>query len=207
MAGGPKVRIHLPPAKSLQTIGDSGDHAVLAQLAYHAARAQDASFNITLEREFDHGLAPTELAPQEMTRVFLDLFGNGFYATTKRQRDGTGPDFRPTLSVATRELGDTVEVRVRDNGTGIAPEIRDKSGASRESAAKHQGGNDERLNLPEMALKIEGVVDRGMHAEEALGRSSRFEPLHLALSSPHGLMRILGPIVLPEPLLMGAGQL
>jgi len=147
MAGGPKVRIHLPPAKSLQTIGDSGDHAVLAQLAYHAARAQDASFNITLEREFDHGLAPTELAPQEMTRVFLNLFGNGFYATTKRQRDGTGPDFRPTLSVATRELGDTVEVRVRDNGTGIAPEIRDKSGASRESAAKHQGGNDERLNF------------------------------------------------------------
>jgi len=43
-----------------------------------------------------------------------------------RQRDGAGPDFRPTLKVATRELGDTVEVRVRDNGTGIAPEIRDK---------------------------------------------------------------------------------
>jgi len=95
-------------------------------LGYHGARAQDASFNITLEREFDRGLAPTELAPQEMTRVFLNLFGNGFYATTKRQRDGAGPDFRPTLTVATRDLGDAVEVRVRDNGTGIAPEIRDK---------------------------------------------------------------------------------
>jgi two-component system, NtrC family, sensor kinase len=95
-------------------------------LAYHGARAQDASFNITLERQFDSGLAPTELAPQEMTRVFLNLFGNGFYATAKRQRDGTTPDFRPTLKVATRELGDAVEVRVRDNGTGIAPEIRDR---------------------------------------------------------------------------------
>jgi two-component system, NtrC family, sensor kinase len=95
-------------------------------LAYHGARAQDASFNITLEREFDRGLAPMELAPQEMTRVFLNLFGNGFYATTKRQRDGAGPDFRPTLKVMTRDLGDAVEVRVRDNGTGIAPEIRDK---------------------------------------------------------------------------------
>ena len=95
-------------------------------LAYHGARAQDASFNITLEREFDRGLAPTELAPQEMTRVFLNLFGNGFYATAKRQRDGAGPEFRPTLKVATRDLGDAVEVRVRDNGTGIAPEIRDK---------------------------------------------------------------------------------
>jgi PAS domain S-box-containing protein len=95
-------------------------------LAYHGARAQDASFNITLEREFDRGLAPTELAPQEMTRVFLNLFGNGFYATAKRQRDGAGAGFRPTLRVATRELGDAIEVRVRDNGTGIAPEIRGK---------------------------------------------------------------------------------
>jgi PAS domain S-box-containing protein len=95
-------------------------------LAYHGARAQDGSFNITLEREFDRGLAPTELAPQEMTRMFLNLFGNGFYATVKRQRDGAGPEFRATLLVATRELGDVVEVRVRDNGTGIAPEIRDK---------------------------------------------------------------------------------
>jgi GAF domain-containing protein len=95
-------------------------------LAYHGARAQDASFSITLERDFDQNLGPMELAPQEMTRVFLNLFGNGFYATTRRQRDGAGPDFRPTLKVTTRELDDAVEVRVRDNGTGIAPEIRDK---------------------------------------------------------------------------------
>src|SRR5262249_3648309 len=75
-------------------------------LAYHGARAQDASFNITLERELGHDLGPVELAPQEMTRVFLNLFGNGFYATAKRQRDGAEPGFRPTLRVATRELGD-----------------------------------------------------------------------------------------------------
>ena len=55
-------------------------------LAYHGARAQDAGFNITLEREFDPAVAPIELAPQEMTRVFLNLFGNGFYAATKRGR-------------------------------------------------------------------------------------------------------------------------
>jgi two-component system NtrC family sensor kinase len=61
-----------------------------------------------------------------MTRVFLNLFSNGFYATTKRQRGDAAPEFRPTLMVATRDLGEAVEVRVRDNGTGIAPEIRDK---------------------------------------------------------------------------------
>ena len=94
-------------------------------LAYHGARAQDASFNITLEREFDPAAAPIELAPQEMTRVFLNLFGNGFYATGKRAR-GNGEAYRPTLQVSTRDLGKAVEIRVRDNGTGIPPEIRDQ---------------------------------------------------------------------------------
>jgi GAF domain-containing protein len=95
-------------------------------LAYHGARAQDASFNVTLERDFDQGLAPIDLAPQEMTRVLLNLFGNGFYAAIRRQRDGAGPEFRPTLRVTMRDLGKAVEIRVRDNGTGIAPEVRDK---------------------------------------------------------------------------------
>jgi PAS domain S-box-containing protein len=95
-------------------------------LAYHGGRAQDASFNITLEKDFAEAIAPVELVPQDITRVCLNLFGNGFYATAKRQRDGAGPEFRPTLKVTTRDRGDVVEVRVRDNGSGIAPEIRDK---------------------------------------------------------------------------------
>jgi two-component system, NtrC family, sensor kinase len=95
-------------------------------LAYHGARAQDQNFNITLERDFAPALAPIELVPQDMTRVLLNLIGNGFYAATKRRRDGAAPDFRPTLKVATRDLGEAVEIRVRDNGTGIPPEIRDK---------------------------------------------------------------------------------
>jgi len=95
-------------------------------LAYHGARAQDQSFNITLEREFDGELREMELAPQEMTRVFLNLFGNGFYAATKRARENGDASSRPTLTVATRDLGKAVEIRVRDNGTGIPREIRDK---------------------------------------------------------------------------------
>jgi PAS domain S-box-containing protein len=95
-------------------------------LAYHGARAQDQSFNTTLERDLDRALAAIELAPQEMTRVFLNLFANGFHAATKRQRDSATPDFRAALKVATRDLGDAVEIRIRDNGAGIPPEIRDK---------------------------------------------------------------------------------
>jgi PAS domain S-box-containing protein len=95
-------------------------------LAYHGARAQDQTFNITLDRDYDRELAQIDLVPQEMSRVFINLIGNGFYATTKRQREDGGSDFRPTLAVATRDLGEAVEVRIRDNGIGIPAEIKDK---------------------------------------------------------------------------------
>src|SRR5215472_12144584 len=95
-------------------------------LAYHGGRAQDASFNITLERDFADPIAPIELVPQDITRVCLNLIGNGFYAATKRQKQEGDPTFKPTLKVSTRDLGDAVEVQVRDNGVGIAPEIKDK---------------------------------------------------------------------------------
>jgi PAS domain S-box-containing protein len=95
-------------------------------LAYHGGRAQDAGFNVTLERDFAHAIAPIELVPQDITRVCLNLFGNGFYATTKRQKEGSDPKFKPTLKVSTRDLGEAVEIRIYDNGTGISPEIKDK---------------------------------------------------------------------------------
>jgi two-component system, NtrC family, sensor kinase len=95
-------------------------------LAYHGARAQDQSFNITLERDFASAIAPIELVPQDITRVCLNLFSNGFYAVTKRQKEGGDTKFKPTLMVSTRDLGDAFEVRVHDNGVGIAPEIKDK---------------------------------------------------------------------------------
>jgi GAF domain-containing protein/nitrogen-specific signal transduction histidine kinase len=95
-------------------------------LAYHGARAQDQSFNITLERDFGEDIGPIEVNPQDMTRVFLNLFSNGFYAANKRARSTATPDFAPTLRVMTRDVGEAVEIRVRDNGTGIPGDIRDK---------------------------------------------------------------------------------
>jgi signal transduction histidine kinase len=94
-------------------------------LAYHGARAQDQSFNITMERHLDRQLAPIEVVPQDITRVLLNLISNGFYAAAKQSRDANGA-FRPVLKVTTRDLGEAVEVRVRDNGTGIPPEYRDR---------------------------------------------------------------------------------
>ncbi len=95
-------------------------------LAYHGARAQDQDFNITLDREYGPDIGPVELVPQDMTRVFLNLFGNGFYAANKRRRTMNNGAFRPALTVTTRDLGKAVEVRVRDNGFGIPDDVRDK---------------------------------------------------------------------------------
>jgi signal transduction histidine kinase len=94
-------------------------------LAYHGARAQDQNFNITLERDLDRSLAPVEIVAQDVSRVFLNLFGNGFYAAHKKSRVAAN-GYRPILRVTTRDLGDMVEARVLDNGTGIPAEVRDK---------------------------------------------------------------------------------
>jgi len=65
-----------------------------------------------------------ELVPQNITRVLLNLYGNGFYAANKRRREGIEPGFEPVLKVTTRHRDDEVEIRVRDNGVGITSEVR-----------------------------------------------------------------------------------
>ena len=95
-------------------------------LAYHGARAEKQGFNITLERSFDPAAGEVDLFPQEITRVLLNLISNGFYAATKRKAESDGGDYEPTLAATTKNLGDSVEIRIRDNGTGIPPEVREK---------------------------------------------------------------------------------
>jgi len=95
-------------------------------LAYHGARAEKQGFNITLERSFDPAAGEVDLFPQEITRVLLNLISNGFYAATKRKAETNGGSYEPTLAAATKNLGDSVEIRIRDNGTGIPPEVKEK---------------------------------------------------------------------------------
>ena len=94
-------------------------------LAYHGARAEKSGFNITLKRELDPAAGMIDLYPQEITRVFLNLISNGFYAATKRKEAGEA-GFEPTLSATTKSLGNKVEIRIRDNGTGIPREVKEK---------------------------------------------------------------------------------
>jgi signal transduction histidine kinase len=113
----------------------SGEHRVVdinalveesLNLAYHGARAEKQGFNITMERSLDPAAGEVDLFPQDITRVLLNLISNGFYAATKRKTQADHDGYEPTLAASTRSLGDQVEIRIRDNGTGIPPEVKEK---------------------------------------------------------------------------------
>ena len=113
----------------------SGEHRVVdinalveesLNLAYHGARAEKQGFNITMERSLDPAAGEVDLFPQDITRVLLNLISNGFYAATKRKTQADHGSYEPTLAASTRSLGDQVEIRIRDNGTGIPPEVKEK---------------------------------------------------------------------------------
>jgi two-component system, NtrC family, sensor kinase len=95
-------------------------------LAYHGARAEKPGFNITLQRNFDADAGSAELFPQEITRAFLNLISNSFYAAIKRKPEAGEPDFEPILTASTKNLGSSVEIRIRDNGTGIPADVQEK---------------------------------------------------------------------------------
>jgi two-component system, NtrC family, sensor kinase len=112
----------------------SGEHRPVAinaiveeslKLAYHGARAEKDNFNVMVEQSFDPVAGEADIFPQEITRVLLNLISNAVYAT-KKKTTGDGEIYKPTLTVSTQSLGDRVEIRIRDNGMGVPPEVKDK---------------------------------------------------------------------------------
>jgi PAS domain S-box-containing protein len=95
-------------------------------LAYHGARAEKPGFAITLRQDFDPDAGALELYPQDITRALLNLISNGFYAAVRRKAETDDGAFEPILSATTRNLGQTIEIRIRDNGSGIPPDVREK---------------------------------------------------------------------------------
>ena len=95
------------------------------RLAYHGLRAKDKSFNAELITHFAEGLPMANMVPQDVGRVLLNLFNNAFYAVKEKQKTA-GPDFKPLVEVDTILKGKSVEILVKDNGTGIPDEIKEK---------------------------------------------------------------------------------
>ena len=95
-------------------------------LAYHGARAEKPGFNVTIVKSLDPDAGAANLFPQEITRVLLNLISNAFYATKKRKQAEWDSAYEPTIAASTRNLGPSVEIAIRDNGTGIPDEVKAK---------------------------------------------------------------------------------
>ena len=96
-------------------------------LVYHGMRAEHPDFNIEMIRQLAPEVGEIECFPQDLMRVFLNLIANGMHAAQERSSlVETGADFSPTIQVTTRNNDGRVEIEVRDNGIGIAAEVRDK---------------------------------------------------------------------------------
>ena len=107
-----------------------------AMLSYHSARAQDPDFNVTIERNFDPEVGELQVIPQDMGRVFLNLVTNAGYAANQRWRelggepgkmismgDADDTPYFPTIWLSTRRTDESAVISVRDNGTGIPPDV------------------------------------------------------------------------------------
>jgi two-component system, NtrC family, sensor kinase len=95
-------------------------------LAWHGARAEAQGFEIKLRQSFDASAGEVDVFPQDIRRALLNVISNGFYAATRRREEINGGDYEPTLTASTKNLGDRVEIRIRDNGIGITPDAKEK---------------------------------------------------------------------------------
>ncbi len=104
------------------------------RLSYHGLRAKDKSFNAKFDTAFDDNISKVNIIPQDIGRVILNLINNAFYAVSERKKINTKPlsndpgggAYEPTVLVSTRGLPDRIEIRVKDNGTGIPARVLEK---------------------------------------------------------------------------------
>ena len=113
----------------------SGEHRVIdinalveesLNLAWHGARAETQGFEVKLKQSFDPSAGGADVFPQDIRRALLNLIANGFYAAIRRRAETNGGDYEPTLTASTKNLGDRVEISIRDNGTGMTPDVKEK---------------------------------------------------------------------------------
>ena len=102
-----------------------------SMLAYHSARATDTDFQLTIEQDLDDSIGQVQAIPQDLSRTFLNIVGNACQATDERRRvlaeEGIGFEgYQPTVRLQTRDMGEEVEIRIRDNGTGMPEEVAEK---------------------------------------------------------------------------------
>ena len=94
-------------------------------LAYHGLRASDNTFNIKMEHDYDETIGMISVVPQDIGRVFLNIINNACYSTHQKKKANPGT-YNGVLVTTTKNLGNQIEIRIRDNGNGISPSLTDK---------------------------------------------------------------------------------
>ncbi|MGE5363336.1 MAG: ATP-binding protein [Bacteroidota bacterium] len=94
-------------------------------LAYHGYRAQDSTFNVKIEADYDDSLHPMNCVPQNISRVFLNIINNACYSVHEKKKE-RGDKFSPVLSVSAKKVDGKAEIRIKDNGKGIPQEVLQK---------------------------------------------------------------------------------
>jgi signal transduction histidine kinase len=185
-------------------------------LAYHGARAERSDFSIAMQRDFDPAAGMADVYPQEITRVLLNLISNGFYATNRRRMEA-GEDFKPALSAMTKNLGDRIEIRIRDNGTGIPAEIKEKIfnpffttkpagegtglglSMSHDIIVKQHGGSIDAETIPGQFTEFKIVLPRGRaenhspHPSSGSLQDRALQPVLEAVAVPRDVSRAVRP--------------
>ncbi|MGA7113952.1 MAG: GAF domain-containing protein, partial [Pseudolabrys sp.] len=95
-------------------------------LAWHGARAESQGFDITIQKLFDPAAGEADVFPQDVTRALLNVISNGFYAATTRKAQAGNDGYTPLLAASTKSLGERVEIKIHDNGTGMPPDVKEK---------------------------------------------------------------------------------
>ncbi len=96
------------------------------RLSYHGLRAKDKSFNADIKLELDESIVKINAIPQDLGRVLLNLFNNAFYAVKDKKNNSNDAGYQPTVTVSTEINNDEVMIRIKDNGTGMPENVRDK---------------------------------------------------------------------------------
>ena len=95
-------------------------------LSYHAVKANNKSFNVSIQEDYANGLPLVKIIPQDFSRAVLNLMNNACYAVFSKSKEATGTAYQPTIRISLKKEGDRINLAIEDNGQGISEEIKKK---------------------------------------------------------------------------------
>lgn len=141
-------------------------------LSYHAVRANNKSFNVTIQENYEVDIPLMNVIPQDLSRAVINLINNACYAVFTKAKKASETLYYPTIMINVWKEGNEVKIRIEDNGTGMSDEIRDKLFTPFFTTKPVGEGTGLGLSLTKSIIedKHKGKID----VETSLGEYTRF---------------------------------